>query len=74
MASDHLPDVNMVEAKEDLKSDLTEESWMDPIIDYLKNGKEPGDKNQARKLRIKAARYTLLEGGLYKKSFSGPLL
>ena len=45
-----------------------------PVIDYLKNSKEPEDKNQARKLRIKAARYTLLEGGLYKKTFSGPLL
>ena len=64
----------MVEVKDDMKSDLVEESWMDPIIDYLKNSKEPEDKNQARKLRIKAARYTLLDGGLYKKSFSGPLL
>ena len=73
-ADDHLPDVNMVEAIEDLKSDLIGTSWMDPIVDYLINGKEPEDKNQARKLRIKAARYTLLEGKLYKKSFSGPLL
>ena len=47
---DHPPDVNMVEAMEDLKSDLSEESWMDPIIDYLKNNKDPEDKNQARKL------------------------
>ena len=52
-----------------LKSDSVEEGWMDPIIDYLKNGKEPGDKSQARKLRIKAARYTILEEGLYNKSF-----
>ena len=47
---------------------------MDPIIDYLKICKEPEDKNQARRLRIKAARYTLLDGVLYKKSFSEPLL
>ncbi|KAL5570185.1 hypothetical protein UlMin_026760 [Ulmus minor] len=47
---------------------------MDPIIDYLKICKVPEDKNQARRLRIKAARYTLLDGVLYKKSFSGPLL
>ena len=47
---------------------------MDPIVDYLKNIKELEDKNQARKLRIKAARYTLLDEGLYKTSFSGPLL
>ena len=51
-----------------------EESWMDPLINYLKNSKEPKDKSQARNLRIKAARYTLLDGRLYKKSFSGPLL
>ena len=44
-ASNHLPDVNMVEAMEDLKSDSVEESWMDPIIDYLKSNKEPEDKN-----------------------------
>ncbi len=47
---------------------------MDPIINYLKNCKEPDDKNQARKLRVKAARYTLLDEVLYKKSFSEPLL
>ena len=40
-ASNHRPDVKMVEAKDDLKSDLVEESWMDPIIDYVKNSKEP---------------------------------
>ena len=47
---------------------------MDLIVDYLRNSKEPEDKNQARKLRIKAARYTLLDEVLYKKSFFGPLL
>ena len=47
---------------------------MEPIVNYLKNSKEPEDKNQAIKLWIKAAKYTLLDGGLYKKSFSGPLL
>ena len=47
---------------------------MYPLIDYLKNSGKPEDKSQARKLRIKAARYTLLDEGLNKKSFSGPLL
>ena len=58
------PDVNMVEAKDELRSDLVKESWMDPIVDYLKNSKEPEDKNQASKLQIQAARYTLVDGGL----------
>ena len=47
---------------------------MDQIVDYLRNYKEPKDKSQARKLKIKAAKYTLLDEVLYKKSFSGPLL
>ena len=47
---------------------------MDQIVDYLRNYKEPEDKSQARKLKIKAAKYTLLDEVLYKKSFSGPLL
>ena len=67
-------DVYIMEMENDLKSDLMEERWMNPLIDYLKNSKEPKDKSQARKLRIKAARYTLLEGRLYKNSFLGPLL
>ena len=64
----------MVETKDELRFDLVKKSWMNPIVDYLKNSKEPVDKNQARKLRIKTARYTLLNEGLYKKTFSGPLL
>ena len=64
----------MVEAKDELRSDLLKESSMDPIVHYLNNSKELEDKNQARKLQIKVARYTLLDGGLYKNSFSGPLL
>ena len=51
----------MVEAEDELGSNTLKESWMDPIIDYLKNCKEPEDKNQDRKLRIKAAIYTLLD-------------
>ena len=42
----------MVEAEDESESGMVKESWMDPIIDYLKNCKEPEDKSQARKLRI----------------------
>ena len=67
-------EVNMIEAKDELEPEMSKEAWMNPIIDYLKNCKEPEDKSEARKLRIKAARYTLLDEVLYKKSFSGLLL
>ena len=51
-ANDHLPDVNMVEAMEDSKSNLIEESWMDPIIHYLKNGREIRIKPENYELRL----------------------
>nr|GEV63081.1 reverse transcriptase domain-containing protein [Tanacetum cinerariifolium] len=43
-------------------------TWMTPIVDYLK-GTLLGDKNEARKLRLKARQYELIEGILYRRSF-----
>ncbi|GJX38659.1 reverse transcriptase domain-containing protein [Tanacetum coccineum] len=48
--------------------------WMTPIMEYLKDGTLPGDRNEERKLRIKARQYELLEGVLYKRSFLKPWL
>ncbi|GJV03552.1 reverse transcriptase domain-containing protein [Tanacetum coccineum] len=45
-----------------------------PNIEYLKDGNLPGDRKEARKLRIKARQYELLEGILYKRSFLKPWL
>nr|GFB28999.1 reverse transcriptase domain-containing protein [Tanacetum cinerariifolium] len=47
---------------------------MTPIVKYLKEGTLPSDKNEARKLRIKARQYKLLEGILYRRSFLTPWL
>ena len=44
----------------------TEESWMDPTLSYIRDGILPEDKRQARKLKCRAARYTLLDGVLYR--------
>ena len=43
-----------------------EENWMTPIIVYLKDGRLLEDKDEARKLRIKAAKYVLIDEMLYK--------
>ena len=51
-----------------------EESWMTPIIDYLKEGKLPQGRDEAHKLRIKSARYVLMDEVLYKRGFSQPYL
>ena len=50
------------------------ENWMSPIVSYLKNGKLPKRKDEARKLRVKVARYVLMDEVLYKRGFSQPYL
>nr|GEY16926.1 reverse transcriptase domain-containing protein [Tanacetum cinerariifolium] len=44
-------------------------TWMTQLMDYLKGGVLPGDKKEARKLRLKARQYELIEGVLYRRSF-----
>ncbi|XP_062075233.1 uncharacterized protein LOC133779267 [Humulus lupulus] len=53
---------------------VAKESWASPIIDYLKDGVVSTDKREAQRLVYKAARYTLVDGILYKRGFSVPLL
>ncbi|XP_020978180.1 uncharacterized protein LOC110271548 [Arachis ipaensis] len=38
----------------------TSPSWMDPIADFLKNGKLPGNEKEAKALRREAAKYTVI--------------
>ncbi|XP_071687157.1 uncharacterized protein [Rutidosis leptorrhynchoides] len=45
------------------------ETWMSPIVTYLKNGTLPVDGATARKIRMKAPMYMLRDGVLFKKSF-----
>nr|XP_025647465.1 uncharacterized protein LOC112742447 [Arachis hypogaea] len=49
-------------------------SWMDPITDFLENGKLPEDEKEAKALRREAARYEIIQGQLFKKRLSQPLL
>ena len=51
-----------------------DENWMTPIVSYLKEGKLPQGRDEARKLRIKSARYVLMDEVLYKRGFSQPYL
>ena len=47
-----------------------DENWMTPIVSYLKDGRLPEEKDEARKLRVKSARYILMDEVLYKRGFS----
>ena len=50
-------------------------SWMDSIIQFLKEDILPKERIEADKVRRKATRYWLSENQkLYKRSFSGPYL
>jgi ribonuclease HI len=52
----------------------TEISWMTQIISYLQGGILPDDRHEARRLKVRASRFLMLQGILYKKSFSLPYL
>ena len=47
---------------------------MDPIRDFLVDGKLPRDPKEASKLRARSARFTVHRGTLYKRGFSVPIL
>ncbi|XP_059281180.1 uncharacterized protein LOC132034850 [Lycium ferocissimum] len=47
--------------------------WRNEILDYLQQGTLPADKKEARKLQVKAARYCLVYGELYRRTFGAPL-
>nr|GEW82555.1 reverse transcriptase domain-containing protein [Tanacetum cinerariifolium] len=49
-------------------------TWMTKLVNYLKEGILPGDEKEARKIRLKAHQYELMEGILYKRSFLTPWL
>ncbi|XP_043693013.1 uncharacterized protein LOC122643459 [Telopea speciosissima] len=51
-----------------------EPCWMDPLINYLQEGILPTDKEEAKKVRMRVVRYTMIEGTLYKKAFAMPYL
>lgn len=44
-------------------------SWMEPIVNYLKDGCMPGTGTEVHRLKIKATHFCLIDGQLYRKSF-----
>ncbi|XP_025675426.1 uncharacterized protein [Arachis hypogaea] len=49
-------------------------SWVDPIIDFLEKGKLRDEDKTAKALRREAAKYTTIQGQLFKKGLNQPLL
>ena len=63
--SDHASELAMIKKVSD---------WRKEITDYLTNGTLPQEKKFAVQLKMKAKRFTLLNGTLYKRGFTLPLL
>ncbi|GMN59472.1 hypothetical protein TIFTF001_028562 [Ficus carica] len=47
-------------------------TWMDPITRYLAESQLPKDREEARRIRNTSARYTLIDGKLYRRGLSTP--
>ncbi|XP_019254080.1 PREDICTED: uncharacterized protein LOC109232811 [Nicotiana attenuata] len=47
--------------------------WRNQFVSYLQDGTLPRDKKEGKKLRVQAARYSLINHDLYKRTFGGPL-
>jgi hypothetical protein len=48
--------------------------WVESIIQFLEEGILPEDRKEAKKLQMKVARHTLIQGILYKRGQTLPLL
>ena len=66
----YMPSINLPEMLQ-IEGD---ENWITPIVSYLKDERLPEVKDEARKLKVKSARYILMDEVLYKRGFSQPLL
>ena len=71
---EHLPEPSVSIDNEEVSPVMSEPSWMDPIWDYLVDGKLLSDPKEASKLRARSARFTVHRGTLYKRGFSAPIL
>ena len=49
-------------------------SWMDPIRLYIAMGELPNERDKAHKVQIQSARFSMVDGQLYKPSLGGPYL
>nr|XP_025685154.1 uncharacterized protein LOC112785947 [Arachis hypogaea] len=49
-------------------------SWLDPITNFLEYGKLPDDEKATKTLRREAAKYAMIQGQLFRKGLSQPLL
>ena len=58
-------DVNYIQSKG---------SWVVPIVTYIRDGTLPANPSEARKVKVRSSKFTILNDKLYKRGFSPPYL
>lgn len=51
----------------------TGDTWMTPIQKYLESGELPPNRDEARRLQLRASHYILQDGVLYRRAYLQPL-
>ncbi|VFQ97957.1 unnamed protein product [Cuscuta campestris] len=51
-----------------------DDHWMYDLMEYLMDGSLPEQDDRERKVKLRAPRFQVLDGKLYKRAFGGPLL
>ena len=62
----YMPSIDILEVQQ-VES---RENWMTLIVSYLKDGRRPEEKDEARKLKERSTRYVLIDEVLYRRGFS----
>ena len=51
-----------------------QQTWMDPMVNYLKNGVLYMSKNEAQSIHFRSVKYIFYDDKLYKRGLLAPLL
>ncbi|VFQ79186.1 unnamed protein product [Cuscuta campestris] len=51
-----------------------DDDWRYDLMKYLETGQKPDDEERARKVVLRAPRFQVIDGHLYKRAIGGPLL
>ncbi|VFQ67663.1 unnamed protein product [Cuscuta campestris] len=51
-----------------------DDDWRYELMEYLETGQKPDDEERARKVILRAPRFQVIDGHLYKRAIGGPLL
>ncbi|XP_031106323.1 uncharacterized protein LOC116010971 [Ipomoea triloba] len=65
------PSIDIIEVR---PVEISEPDWMYYLKGYITDGTLPDDPARAKKVILRAPRFQLIDGKLYKRSYGGPLL